>query len=81
METEIDAPPGDGVYIHELFLEGAHWDSKMNSLNEAFLKELYRQLPDVYVKANNVDKPQDRRSAVLYECHVSVTKMKRLMSL
>lgn len=76
MENEIDAPPRDGAYIHGLFLEGARWDSKMNSLNEAYLKELYPQLPVIYVKAVYIDKPQGGRSAVFYECPVYVTKMR-----
>jgi dynein heavy chain len=76
MESEIDAPPRDGAYIHGLFLEGARWDSKMNSLNEAFLKELYPQLPVIYVRANYIDKPQGGRAAVYYECPVYVTKMR-----
>jgi dynein heavy chain len=75
MENEIDAPPRDGAYVHGLFLEGARWDSKLNSLNEAFLKELYPQLPVVYVRATYVDKPQGGR-AVFYECPVYVTKMR-----
>ncbi|KAK8861127.1 hypothetical protein M9Y10_012822 [Tritrichomonas musculus] len=75
MENEIDAPPRDGAYIHGLFLEGARWDSKMNSLNEAFLKELYPQLPVIYVKAVYIDKPQGR-AAVYYECPVYVTKQR-----
>ncbi|KAH0788142.1 Dynein heavy chain family protein [Histomonas meleagridis] len=74
MENEIDAPPRDGAYIHGLFLEGARWDSKMNSLNEANLKELYPQLPVIYVKAVYIDKPQAGRQAVYYECPVYVTK-------
>ena len=75
MENEIDAPPRDGAYIHGLFLEGARWDSKMNSLNEAFLKELYPQLPVIYIKAVYIDKPGGR-AAVYYECPVYVTKMR-----
>ena len=74
-ENEIDAPPREGAYIHGLFLEGARWDSKMNSLNEAFLKELYPQLPVIFVKAVYIDKPGSR-AAVYYECPVYVTKMR-----
>jgi dynein heavy chain len=76
MENEIDAPPRDGAYIHGLFLEGARWDSKINSLNEAYLKELYPQLPVIYVRAQYSDKPQGGRAVVYYECPVYVTKMR-----
>jgi dynein heavy chain len=76
LEHEIDAPPRDGAYIHGLFLEGARWDSKMNSLNEAFLKELYPQLPVLFIKAVYIDKPQGGRSSVFYECPVYVTKQR-----
>jgi dynein heavy chain len=75
-EHEIDAPPRDGAYIHGLFLEGARWDSKMNSLNEAYLKELYPQLPVLYIRAVYVDKPQGGRAVVYYECPVYVTKQR-----
>ena len=75
-EHEIDAPPRDGAYIHGLFLEGARWDPKMNSLNEAFLKELYPPLPVVYVKAICNDKPAGGRQATYYECPVYVTKQR-----
>ena len=75
-EHEIDNPPRDGAYIHGLFLEGARWDSKMSSLNEAILKELYPQLPVVYVRATYIDKPQGGRNVVYYECPVYVTKLR-----
>jgi dynein heavy chain len=75
-EAEIDAPPRDGAYVHGLVLEGARWDSKMNSLNEANLKELYPPLPVLYVKAVWVDKPQTARTVVYYECPVYVTKQR-----
>lgn len=72
-EHEIDAPPRDGAYIHGLFLEGARWDSKMNSLNEAFLKELYPALPVMYIRAIWNEKAP-RSSQQFYECPVYVTK-------
>jgi len=72
-ESEIDAPPRDGAYCHGLYLEGARWDSKMNSLNEAYLKELYPLLPVLYVRAVYIDKPTGGRAA-FYECPVYVTK-------
>ena len=74
-ENEIEMPPRDGAYIHGLYLEGARWDSKMNSLNEAYLKELYPQLPVMYIRAVLNDKPQNAgRNAAFYECPVYVTK-------
>lgn len=72
-ESEIDAPPREGAYVHGLYLEGARWDPKMNSLNEAYLKELYPLLPVLYIRAVYIDKPQGR-AATYYECPVYVTK-------
>lgn len=72
-EHEIDAPPRDGAYIHGLFLEGARWDSKMNSLNESFLKELYPTLPVMYIRAIWNEKAA-RSNQAFYECPVYVTK-------
>jgi len=74
-ESEIDAPPRDGAYVHGLFLEGARWDTKLNSLNEAHLKELYPQLPVVYVRAVYTEKTQSR-NVTYYECPVYVTKQR-----
>jgi hypothetical protein len=42
-------------------------------LNETFLKELYPQLPVLYIKAAYVDKP-GARAASFYECLFYVTK-------
>jgi dynein heavy chain len=72
-EYEIDAPPRDGAYVHGLFLEGCRWDQKANSLNEAFLKELYPSLPVLYLRAQYSEKPAGR-AATYYECPVYVTK-------
>ena len=48
----------------------------MNSLNEAYLKELYPQLPVLYVRAVYIDKPQGGRAVTYYECPVYVTKQR-----
>jgi len=71
--NEIDTPPRDGAYINGLFLEGARWDSKMNSLNEAYLKELYPALPVMYLRAIWNEKAPKSNQA-FYECPVYVTK-------
>ena len=43
--SEIKEPPKEGVYISGLFLEGARWDNKENSLAEAFPMELFSTIP------------------------------------
>lgn len=55
MENEVDAAPCYNTFIHDLFLEGAHWGSKTNSFNETFLLKLYPQPPVVSVKVVYID--------------------------
>jgi dynein heavy chain len=72
-EYEIDAPTRDGAYIQGLFLDGSRSEQKANSLNEAFLKELYPSLQVLYVRVQYSWKPVGQ-AVTYYECVFYVTK-------
>jgi len=59
--------PSDGCYIYGLFLEGARWDASANSLAESQPKELYTDMPMLWLlPAQNRKKPKDG----IYNCPV-----------
>jgi dynein heavy chain len=65
--TEIKAKPTDGVFIRGLYLEGARWDSKIESINDSLPKQLYTELPVIHLS------PQQNRaepSKNIYRCPV-----------
>jgi dynein heavy chain len=68
---EIDAPARDGAYITGLYLEGATWDAKKNSLVESKLKELYPKMPIMLIKAVQIDKSDTK---TFYDCPVYKTQ-------
>jgi dynein heavy chain len=68
---DILTAPREGSYVHGLFLEGARWDSKTGSLEEARLKELVSRIPVAHLRAITVDK---KESKGLYECPVYYTR-------
>eukprot|EP01119_Soliformovum_irregulare_P016872 TRINITY_DN4946_c0_g2_i1.p1 TRINITY_DN4946_c0_g2~~TRINITY_DN4946_c0_g2_i1.p1 ORF type:complete len:738 (-),score=265.80 TRINITY_DN4946_c0_g2_i1:44-1927(-) len=47
---QIEEGPEDGVYIRGLFLEGAKWDPIKHQLGECKLKELFSEMPIVWLK-------------------------------
>ncbi|CAN0438741.1 unnamed protein product [Ascophyllum nodosum] len=47
----IKRPPREGVYINGLFLDGARWDRTENSLVESRPKELFSNMPVLYLTA------------------------------
>lgn len=55
--TEIDnpdsvrQPPKEGVYVNGLFLDGAAWSHKENSLMESSPKKLYANMPLLLITA------------------------------
>lgn len=59
--------PREGAYINGLYMEGARWDVNMNTIADAFLKELFPAMPVIFVKAVQKDK-QDTKN--IYECPV-----------
>ena len=41
--------PDNGCYIHGLFLEGSRWDPDLFELNESHPKELYTDMPVMWL--------------------------------
>lgn len=63
--------PRDGAYIDGLFLEGAKWDTVVNSLVSSTLKELFHEMPVIHIKATTKDKQELRH---VYECPIYKTR-------
>ncbi|PSN32950.1 Dynein beta chain [Blattella germanica] len=70
---EFTSAPREGAYIHGLYMEGARWDIQTGSIVESRLKELFPQMPVIFVKAITQDK-QDLRN--MYECPVYKTRIR-----
>ena len=47
--SELKQRPDNGCYIWGLFLEGAHWDMEKFELSESKLKELYTDMPVMWL--------------------------------
>jgi len=69
-ETEVDAYPEDGMYIHGCCMEGARWDMKKGVVAESFPKDLHPQLPVVNVRGIMYEKVD---LSGFFECPVYVT--------
>ena len=72
---QIKAPPDEGIYVHGLSLEGCAWSRQEGCLVESQPKELYSQLPVLYVTGNIMKAEEksmkERFGAVgAYECPV-----------
>ncbi|GLG98379.1 Putative dynein heavy chain [Gryllus bimaculatus] len=70
-KEDITAAPREGAFINGLFMEGARWDTKLGSIAESKLKELYPLVPVIFIKAITQDK-QDLKN--MYQCPVYKTK-------
>ncbi|XP_048578532.1 dynein axonemal heavy chain 1-like isoform X2 [Nematostella vectensis] len=69
-EDELKTRPKDGCYIRGLFLEGARWDTESHELAESRPKELFTDMPIIWLKpAANREKP----SSGIYDCPVYKT--------
>lgn len=68
---DFTSPPREGAYIHGLFMEGARWNNTTNCIEEAKLKELYSQIPVIYIKAIRSEKQETKN---IYECPVYRTR-------
>ena len=69
---EILQPPREGVFIHNIYLEGAKWDTNNGYLIEAKQFELFTQMPIICVKAVIRDRTDNSKD--YYECPVYKTK-------
>ncbi|KAH8863214.1 Dynein heavy chain 1, axonemal [Schistosoma japonicum] len=67
---KLNKPPVDGSYIRGLFLEGAGWDSTLNLLCESRPKELFVNMPIIWLVPTENRKPP---SQGIYECPVYKT--------
>lgn len=69
-EAELTSRPNDGCFIRGLFLEGARWDYDKHELTESRPKELYTDMPIIWLKPTaNREKP----SKGIYDCPVYKT--------
>lgn len=66
--------PSEGQYINGLFLEGARWDIKENSISESTPKILFDQLPIIWLKPGEKSKFS---TASTYDCPVYKTSARR----
>jgi len=68
--TNLNTMPQDGCYIRGLYLEGARWEKSQNRLEESRPKELYTDMPVIWLKpAANRKQP----NSGIYECPVYKT--------
>jgi dynein heavy chain, axonemal len=70
-KDDFQGAPREGAYINSLFMEGARWDTTLGSLVPSRLKELFPQMPVIYIKAVTQDK-QDLKN--IYECPLYKTR-------
>jgi dynein heavy chain len=63
----IKAPPEDGCYIRGLFLEGARWEYTKHVLADSRPKELYIDLPIMWLNPKQFRKPS---TSGIYQCPV-----------
>ena len=69
-EAELTSRPSNGCFIRGLFLEGARWDYDNHELAESRPKELYTDMPIIWLKPTaNREKPEKG----IYECPVYKT--------
>ena len=69
-EAEFTARPSNGCFIRGLFLEGARWDYDKHELTESRPKELYTDMPIIWLKPTaNREKPDKG----IYDCPVYKT--------
>ena len=68
--NDIKKSPEDGCYIRGLYAEGARWDMDLGHLTESRPKELFTEMPVIWLI------PESNRTPVLtgiYECPVYKT--------
>jgi dynein heavy chain len=59
--------PEDGVYIRGLYLEGARWNSNIQSIDDSLPKQLYTELPVLHL---NPKKNRKEKEEGIYRCPV-----------
>ncbi|XP_058455827.1 dynein beta chain, ciliary-like isoform X2 [Malaya genurostris] len=72
-KEDISAPPREGAYVNGLYMEGARWDTTIGSISSSRLKELFPQMPVIFIKAITQDKQETKN---IYECPVYKTRIR-----
>ena len=80
MKEDVSSAPAEGVYVHDLLLDGAGWDRRNYRLMERAPKVLFTALPVVHVYAVNtaaMAKDSKDNKDVLKFCECPVYKKPR----
>jgi hypothetical protein len=64
--TTVQSPPEEGIYVRELFIEGAKWDPQAQTLVECGQIELITQMPVMHLQPT--DKVGIYDMSKTYEC-------------
>jgi dynein heavy chain len=70
---ELEGPSREGSYVYGLIMEGARWDTGLNSIDESKMKEMFCQMPVMLVKAVQVEKAEYKDQ---YMCPVYKTQQR-----
>jgi len=73
-DSNVDAPPEDGVYVTGMYLEGCKWDPNTYSLNESDPKILFTKCPMVWFKPTKTDEFAKIRT---YDCPIYKTTVRK----
>ncbi|KAL0221591.1 hypothetical protein RCL1_001445 [Eukaryota sp. TZLM3-RCL] len=74
-KEQITQPPEEGCYIHGLFLDGARWDMGKQIVADSLPKQLYCELPVIWLKPVVAD--QKKVSKLSYPCPTYKTSERR----
>lgn len=74
IKPDHKSPPSDGCYIHGLYLEGARWDTSDGVLTEPFKRQLFSEMPVIWLKPRETNKIPTGR--LLYPCPVYRTSQR-----
>ncbi|GLI62391.1 hypothetical protein VaNZ11_005010 [Volvox africanus] len=78
-EAKLPGGPEDGCYIRGLFMEGARWDSQTHVVAESRPKELYTEMPVIWLRPEQHRKKPTAADAAanggvgIYDCPVYKT--------
>jgi len=67
--SELISKPSSGCYIYGLFLEGARWDKRNNTLTDPKPKELFAPMPVIHL-VPEVDRAPNPEGGGIYRCPV-----------
>lgn len=70
-KEDVTAAPREGANVFGLFMEGARWDIENGTIASARLKELFPQMPVIFIKAVTQDKVETKN---IYNCPVYKTR-------